>query len=132
MAANLSRMEQQWQQVLSRDARADGRFVYAVRSTHIYCRPTCPSKRPNREQVEFFANPKDAEAKGYRACRRCAPKTESVATHVARICRELTDDYKGLAPKEIAFHEGLPLRRLNQIFRTVLGVTVREYRASHK
>ncbi len=124
--------ETMWEKVLHRDAAADGRFVYAVRSTHIYCRPTCPSKRPNRDQVEFFANPKEAEQKGYRACRRCAPKTESIADHVARICRELTDEYKGLAPENIAAHEGMPLRRLNQIFRTVLGVTLREYQSSHQ
>jgi AraC family transcriptional regulator, regulatory protein of adaptative response / methylated-DNA-[protein]-cysteine methyltransferase len=122
--------ETMWEKVLKRDAAADGRFVYAVRSTHIYCRPTCPSKRPHREQVEFFANPKDAEQQGYRACRRCAPKTESRADHVARICRELTDEYKGLGPDEIAEHEGIPLRRLNQIFRSVLGITLREYLAS--
>ncbi|HEY3929748.1 MAG TPA: methylated-DNA--[protein]-cysteine S-methyltransferase [Candidatus Koribacter sp.] len=124
--------ETMWQKVLARDTAADGRFVYAVRSTHIYCRPTCPSKRPNRSQVEFFATPKDAEQSGYRACRRCAPKTESRADHVARICRELTDEYKGFSPEQIAQHEGLQLRRLNQIFRSVLGVTVREYLASHK
>ena len=122
--------ETMWQKVLSRDAAADGRFVYAVRSTHIYCRPTCPSKRPNREQVEFFANPKEAEQRGYRACRRCAPKTESRADHVARICRELADEYKGLSPEQIAEQEGLPVRRLNEIFRGILGVTVREYLAS--
>lgn len=121
-----------WQKVLARDAAADGRFVYAVRSTHIYCRPTCPSKRPDRGQVEFFATPKDAEQQGYRACRRCAPKTESRAAHVARICRELADDYRSLSPEQIAQHEGISLRRLNQIFREVLGVTVREYLASHQ
>jgi AraC family transcriptional regulator of adaptative response/methylated-DNA-[protein]-cysteine methyltransferase len=124
--------ETMWQKVLDRDAAADGRFVYAVRSTHIYCRPTCPSKRPNRDQVEFFSNPKEAEQSGYRACRRCAPKTESRADHVARICRELTDEYKGLSPEQIAEAEGLPLRRLNEIFRSILGVTVREYLASAK
>ncbi len=122
--------ETMWQKVLDRDAAADGRFVYAVRSTHIYCRPTCPSKRPHREQVEFFASPKEAEQKGYRACRRCAPKTESRAHHVARICRELSDEYRGLGAEDIARHEGLPLRRLNEIFRSVLGVTLREYLAS--
>jgi AraC family transcriptional regulator of adaptative response/methylated-DNA-[protein]-cysteine methyltransferase len=122
--------ETMWEKVLTRDAAADGRFVYAVRSTHIYCRPTCPSKRPGRDQVEFFANPSDAEKKGYRACRRCAPKTESRADHVARICRELADEYKSFGPDEIAQHEGIPLRRLNEIFRSVLGVTLREYLAS--
>lgn len=124
--------EAMWEKVLARDAAADGRFVYAVRSTHIYCRPTCPSKRPNREQVDFFATPKEAEQNGYRACRRCAPKTESRTDHVARICREVADEYRNLGPEEIAQHEGLPLRRLNEIFRSVLGVTLREYLASAK
>jgi AraC family transcriptional regulator of adaptative response/methylated-DNA-[protein]-cysteine methyltransferase len=122
--------ETMWKKVLTRDAAADGRFVYAVRSTHIYCRPTCPSKRPGRDQVEFFANPSDAEEKGYRACRRCAPKTESRADHVARVCRELADEYKNFGPDEIAQHEGIPLRRLNEIFRSVLGITLREYLTS--
>jgi AraC family transcriptional regulator of adaptative response/methylated-DNA-[protein]-cysteine methyltransferase len=124
--------ETMWEKVLQRDAAVDGQFVYAVRSTHIYCRPTCPSKRPTRDQVEFFASPKEAEQQGYRACRRCAPKTESRADHVARVCRELNEEYKNLGPEEIAEHEGLPLRRLNEIFRSVLGVTVREYLASHQ
>src|SRR6202007_3256405 len=66
----------------------------------------------------------------YRACRRCAPKTESRADHVARICRELNDEYRSLSPDEIARQEGLSLRRLNEIFRSVLGLSLREYLAS--
>ena len=70
-----------WTAVLERDATADGRFVYAVASTRIYCRPSCPSRRPHRRQVSFFLTPDAAEAKGYRACRRCHPRnleTDSV------------------------------------------------------
>src|SRR3989442_15804202 len=62
-----------WHAVLARDRLADGRFVYAVRSTGIYCRPTCPSRRPRRHVVTFFDAPADAEAAGFRACRRCRP-----------------------------------------------------------
>src|ERR1700679_1893982 len=64
-----------WQAVQSRDRSADGSFVYAVRSTGIYCRPSCPSRKPRREQVVFFALAEVAEQKGFRACRRCRPRS---------------------------------------------------------
>ncbi len=119
-----------WQQVLARDSHAEGRFVYAVRSTRVYCRPTCPSRRPRREQVEFYSTPAEAESKGYRPCRRCAPKSETAAQMVARIGRELRGEPCNC--DELAAKEGMPLRKLNQIFRNVLGVSVREYLASAK
>src|SRR5438876_2218061 len=63
-----------WEAVLARDARSDGRFVYAVQSTGIYCRPSCPSRRPKRESVRFFPGPDSAELAGFRECRRCHPR----------------------------------------------------------
>ena len=63
-----------WRAVETRDARSDGKFVYAVRSTGIYCRPSCPSRRPRRDRVEFFPAPREAEQGGFRACRRCRPE----------------------------------------------------------
>src|SRR3954453_22301411 len=65
---------ERWQLVMERNPLADGQFVYGVRSTGVYCRPTCPSRRPNPEQVEFFGTPKEAEQAGYRSCRRCLPE----------------------------------------------------------
>src|SRR3981189_3227953 len=62
-----------WQATLARDSRADGTFVLAVRSTHIYCRPSCPARRPLRRNVVFFHTREEAEKQGYRACRRCRP-----------------------------------------------------------
>ena len=74
-----------WRAVEARDARSDGRFVYAVRSTGVYCRPSCPSRRPRRDRVEFFAGPRDAEQRGFRACRRCRPeRTEPSLAERAR------------------------------------------------
>src|SRR5258708_1607453 len=64
-----------WQAVLGRDRDADGRFVYAVRSTGIYCRPSCPSRRPRRDRVAFFETPTAAREAGFRACKRCKPDT---------------------------------------------------------
>src|SRR5882724_8528015 len=69
----LSNASQKWSLVLARDANADGRFVYAVKSTGIFCRPSCPSRRPRRENVEFFDSTVEAQRAGYRACRRCTP-----------------------------------------------------------
>src|SRR6266480_1641275 len=62
-----------WRAVLAHARRADGLFVYAVRSTGVYCRPSCASRRPRRDRVAFFASAADAERSGYRACRRCRP-----------------------------------------------------------
>ena len=65
--------ETAWNAVVERDARFDGRFVYAVDSTGVYCRPTCPSRRPRRSNVRFFAVPGEAERAGFRACRKSLP-----------------------------------------------------------
>jgi len=82
-----------WQAVAQRDGRFDGVFVYAVRSTGIYCRPSCPSRRPQPEQVIFFLAPGAAERAGFRPCRRCRP--HEIATRhphaelVERACRAI-------------------------------------------
>jgi AraC family transcriptional regulator of adaptative response/methylated-DNA-[protein]-cysteine methyltransferase len=73
-----------WQAVLARDAARDGAFVYAVATTGIYCRPSCPSRRPKPENVRFHASAEDAETAGFRACKRCRP--EDSAQHVDRPC----------------------------------------------
>ena len=69
--------EEFWNAVLSKDRRFDGQFVFAVSSTGIYCRPSCPSRRPKRENVSFFQVPAAAESAGFRACRRCHPAESS-------------------------------------------------------
>src|SRR3954469_18105578 len=63
-----------WQAVLARDPNRDGSFVFAVSSTGIYCRPSCPSRRPRRQNVTFFRQAEEAEKAGFRACLRCRPK----------------------------------------------------------
>jgi AraC family transcriptional regulator of adaptative response/methylated-DNA-[protein]-cysteine methyltransferase len=72
--SSISTDDNLWQAVLARDAASDGRFVYAVRSTGVYCRPSCPSRRPKRESVRFFPGPDVAELAGFRECRRCQPR----------------------------------------------------------
>jgi AraC family transcriptional regulator of adaptative response/methylated-DNA-[protein]-cysteine methyltransferase len=77
--------ESAWQAVQARDAALDGRFVYAVRSTGVYCRPSCPSRRPRRAQVAFFGDPVAAEQGGFRACRRCRPDQDGPSDIARRV-----------------------------------------------
>src|ERR1700731_970244 len=76
---------QYWQATLERDRRADGAFVLAVRSTHIYCRPSCPARRPLRRNVTFYRTREEAEKQGYRPCLRCKPN--EIAASVALVQR---------------------------------------------
>ena len=83
-----------WKAVLNRDRRCDGQFVYAVSSTHVYCRPSCPSRRPTRSHVTFFGSPQLAESAGYRTCLRCRPQSSTgsdAEERVERVRRYLDD-----------------------------------------
>src|SRR5258708_35296452 len=77
LSMNAMLADVQWQAVLARDAASDAKFVFAVSSTGVYCRPSCPSKRPRRENVSFFDRPQQAEADGFCSCLRCRPKLMS-------------------------------------------------------
>jgi AraC family transcriptional regulator, regulatory protein of adaptative response / methylated-DNA-[protein]-cysteine methyltransferase len=123
--------EEAWAAVLRRDPDADGRFVYAVSTTGIYCRPVCAARRPRREHVSFFVDAAAAEAAGYRACRRCRPEhggTSSTAACVeralayldARLDETVTLEELGRAVYSSPFH-------LQRSFKRLLGVTPREY-----
>jgi AraC family transcriptional regulator, regulatory protein of adaptative response / methylated-DNA-[protein]-cysteine methyltransferase len=121
-----------WQAVLARDIRWDGAFVYAVQSTRIYCRPTCPSRRPNRDRVTFFPAASAAEQAGFRACRRCRPAsaaTESAAiARVRRVCTAIAQhaDARLTLPMLAKAARTSP-HHLLRTFKQVLGITPREY-----
>ncbi|HYE26105.1 MAG TPA: bifunctional DNA-binding transcriptional regulator/O6-methylguanine-DNA methyltransferase Ada [Clostridia bacterium] len=121
--------EQRWQSVLARDRSADGSFYYAVRSTGVYCRPTCPSRRPKRENVTFFATTEAAERAGFRACGRCRPtETPRASEAVERACeyiRAHADESVSL--DQISQFAGMTKFHLIRVFRAALGVTPREY-----
>ena len=83
-----------WRAVSVRDRAQDGDFVYAVSSTGVYCKPSCPSRRPLRDRVSFFATPAEAKAAGFRACKRCRPDTpakDPAYVAVERACRHIED-----------------------------------------
>jgi AraC family transcriptional regulator, regulatory protein of adaptative response / methylated-DNA-[protein]-cysteine methyltransferase len=120
-----------WDAVLARDPARDGEFVFGVSTTGIYCRPSCPARRPRREKVEFFARPEEAERAGYRACLRCRPRAFSgngQADNVRAICRFIEqhlDEPVTLARLGKEFHQS-PFH-LQRRFKAALGVTPREY-----
>ena len=124
-------VDSHWKAVLDRDATQDGRFVFAVSSTGIYCRPSCPSRRPRRENVTFFPAAEQAEHAGYRACLRCRPKSAGAnlqAEMVKAICRYIEqhlDEPLTLAKLGKAFR--LSPFHLQRTFKSVLGVTPRAY-----
>ena len=122
--------ETAWAAVEKRDTNADGSFVYAVASTGVYCRPSCPSRRPSRRHVQFFSTCGDAEHAGYRACLRCLP-TQKDAPPVAAVkrAREYLDAHsdEAVTLTQLAGHVGLSPFHLQRTFKRLVGVTPREY-----
>lgn len=130
----------QWRAVEQRDRRADGEFVYAVRSTGIYCRPSCPSKRPKREKVQFFPIPEAAEREGFRACKRCLPKQAAVADPrlraVSKVCRAIESQISGddanadqtaLQLGALAGSVKMSVHQLERAFRATMSITPKQY-----
>lgn len=117
-----------WRATLARDARADGTFVLAVRSTHIYCRPSCPARRPLRRNVIFFRTREEAEKQGYRPCLRCRPnETAASVALVTRAARYLAQSHEeGVRLSELARELHSNAGTLRRAFRQVTGLAPRE------
>ncbi|HEU5303126.1 MAG TPA: Ada metal-binding domain-containing protein, partial [Gemmatimonadales bacterium] len=126
--------ESRWQAVLERDTSQDGSFVYGVSTTRIYCRPSCPSRRPLRARVTFYPTPDAAEAAGYRACLRCRPRGEPRAERQVAQALEYLDRH---------FNETVTLERLGRIvglspfhlqrtFKRIVGITPKAYASARR
>lgn len=120
-----------WQAVMERDGRANGTFVYAVRSTGVYCKPSCPSRRPQREQVVFFALPAEAERAGFRACRRCQPQesaSDAQVELIERACRYIEQHLdETLRLERLGAELGLSQTYAQRLFKRVMGISPRQY-----
>ncbi len=119
-----------WRAVLARDPAQDGKFFYGVLSTGVYCRPSCPSRRPRRESVRFFATPEEAENAGLRACRRCRPAAASnyPAARISALCayiKQHLDDR--LTLDALSRQAGLSPFHLQRTFKRATGLTPRQY-----
>lgn len=125
-------MDSRWQQVVERDIAADGRFVYAVSTTGIYCRPSCASRRPKPENVDFFEAAEAAERAGYRACRRCRPDSLIPETTDARLVRKVCQmiaqaDDRMPTLEELGKAVGVNPQHLQKRFKRIMGVSPRTY-----
>ncbi|MBA1263986.1 bifunctional DNA-binding transcriptional regulator/O6-methylguanine-DNA methyltransferase Ada [Stutzerimonas stutzeri] len=125
-----------WQALCERDADFDGRFVFAVRSTGIFCRPSCPARRPGRDGVSFFSNTADAEAAGYRACKRCAPHGQSPVEQldalVIAACRLLDESPEPMTLDRLAARIGLSASHLSRAFKARTGLTPHAWAAARR
>src|SRR5512143_3435843 len=125
-----------WAAVVAREANADGSFVYSVRTTGVYCRPSCGARTPRPENVAFHATAADAEHAGFRACSRCRPDQAPLALQqaamVADLCRhiEAADHVPSL--DELATHAGLSAHHLHRVFKALTGLTPRAWAAAHR
>ncbi|MGC1225578.1 MAG: bifunctional DNA-binding transcriptional regulator/O6-methylguanine-DNA methyltransferase Ada [Candidatus Sulfotelmatobacter sp.] len=120
-----------WDAVIGRDSRHDGQFVFAVATTGVYCRPSCPARRPRRENVKFFSRPDQAEKAGFRECLRCRPRSTSgnpqldFAKQICRFIEQHLDEPVTLGRLSKVFHQS-PFH-LQRRFKAALGITPREY-----
>ncbi len=125
-----------WIFVASRDRAADGAFFYSVETTGVYCKPSCAARRPNARNVRFHLTAADAEAAGFRPCKRCrpdaAPLTERYATMVSDACRRIEAAAELPTLAELAKAAGFSAYHFHRIFKTVTGVTAKEYAAGRR
>ena len=125
-----------WSAVERRDRAADGTFVYSVRTTGVYCRPSCAARLPRRENVAFHQTCTDAERAGFRPCKRCRPNASTLAeVHagaVARACRLIEEAEEAPSLEALARAAGMSRFYFHRVFKAVTGVTPKAYAAGHR
>ena len=135
-APRMAEEELRWASVRACDRAADGKFVYSVATTGVYCRPSCAARLARRENVRFHADCADAERAGFRACKRCRPDQPSLAQeHVAKVaqaCRQIETAEEVPKLGELARAAGLSPYHFHRIFKLVTGVTPKGYAIAHR
>jgi AraC family transcriptional regulator of adaptative response/methylated-DNA-[protein]-cysteine methyltransferase len=125
-----------WQAVVARDHNFDGRFYYAVKTTGVYCRPSCPARAAKPRNVSFHLTRADAEQAGFRPCKRCKPDKPSLveqhAAMVAEICRGIESAEEIPSLGELARKAGLSAYHFHRLFKAATGVTPRDYAIAHR
>ncbi|KAB0265273.1 bifunctional DNA-binding transcriptional regulator/O6-methylguanine-DNA methyltransferase Ada [Microvirga brassicacearum] len=129
-------LDPRWARVAARDRSADGEFFYSVRTTGVYCRPSCASRLANPKNVGFHATAAEAEAAGFRPCKRCKPdqssRDEQYAATIAEACRTIETAEEAPSLAELAEAAGLSTFHFHRVFKAVTGVTPKEYAMAHR
>jgi AraC family transcriptional regulator of adaptative response/methylated-DNA-[protein]-cysteine methyltransferase len=135
LAATVVR-DPRWAAVMDRDASADGTFFYSVKTTGVYCRPSCAARPPRPENVGFHPSRAAAEQAGFRPCKRCKPDqpplAERQAAQVAELCRLIESSDEAPSLDALASHAGLSVYHLHRVFKAVTGVTPKAYATAHR
>jgi AraC family transcriptional regulator of adaptative response/methylated-DNA-[protein]-cysteine methyltransferase len=125
-----------WARIVARDKTADGHFWYSVLTTGVYCRPSCPSRRANPENVQLHDSLEGAKATGFRPCKRCHPDGLSIeaenAALVAKVCKIIEDTEEELSLEELADAIGRSPGYFHRMFKAATGVTPKDYAAAHR
>ena len=125
-----------WAAVVARDAAFDGMFYFSVETTGVYCRPSCPARRPKRAHVRFHDSAEEAEEAGFRPCKRCRPDQPSLfetqPDKMAKACRAIETAEQEPRLKELAQEAGLSPHHFQRVFKSVIGVTPKAYAAAHR
>jgi len=125
-----------WNAVVENNSNADGIFYYAVKTTGVFCRPSCSSRLPNRSNIEYFKAVGEAEAAGYRPCKRCSPKsyskTEKLEQKIVHACRIIEQSEDSVKLKELAAEVRLSASHFHRLFKKIVGVTPKQYSATHQ
>lgn len=131
----LSAYDRRWAAVLARDKSFDGTFVLGVVSTGIYCRPSCPARKPLRKNVRFYATCAEAEAAGFRPCKRCTPKAAPQDANAAKVvdaCRQIEAAETSPTLEELAQGAGMSPYHFHRVFKAVTGVTPKAYAVAQR
>ncbi|MGH7088086.1 MAG: Ada metal-binding domain-containing protein, partial [Stellaceae bacterium] len=124
-----------WQAVRTRARDADGAFYYSVRTTGVYCRPSCAARLPRRENVRFHATREAAERDGFRPCKRCRPERNSAPAHaeaVAAACRLIVDAEELPSLDRLAAAAGLSRFHFHRVFKAATGLTPKAWSAQYR
>jgi len=135
LAKAATEADPRWAKVMARDTASDGQFVYSVKSTGVYCRPSCAARLANPANVRFHLTPAAAQAEGFRACKRCKPDLGCEAPHAAKVAeaaRRIAASEETPSLTSLAKRAGLSPHHFHRVFKAITGLTPKDYAAAHR
>jgi AraC family transcriptional regulator, regulatory protein of adaptative response / methylated-DNA-[protein]-cysteine methyltransferase len=135
LAKAATEADPRWAKVIARDTASDGQFVYSVKSTGVYCRPSCAARLANPANVRFHLTPAAAQAEGFRACKRCKPDLGCEAPHAAKVAeaaRRIAASEETPSLTSLARRAGLSPHHFHRVFKAITGLTPKDYAAAHR